>query len=142
MNYLHAPYIKAGKIRNEDLLYVLYSSMAEPVRFLNTYEWRSLTDMEVNALGTLWKYVGDLMEIDYKQELGNDQWTDGIEFMDAVRQWAEKYEDEHLLPSKQVRTVGRVTLELLLTSYPKAFRKLGYRAVMVLLGDRMRHAFE
>jgi hypothetical protein len=142
MNYLHAPYIKAGRIQNKDLLYVLYASMAEPVRFLNLYEWRSLTDMEVNALGTLWKYVGDLMEIDYKQELGNDQWRDGIDFMDAVRQWAEKYEDEHLLPSKQARAVGRVSLDLLLTSYPKAFRKLGYRAVMVLLGDRMRHAFE
>lgn len=34
MNYVHAPCIKAGKVRNRDVLDVLYTAMVEPMRFM------------------------------------------------------------------------------------------------------------
>ncbi|VUC33320.1 unnamed protein product [Clonostachys rosea] len=141
MNYLHAPYIKAGKILNKDLLYVLFASMGEPVQFLRMFEWRPLTDMEIAGLGTLWKHVGDLMGIDFKAELGKDQWTDGIDFMDDVRVWARAYEDEFMQPNDHVQQVGNVTMDLLLVSHPKFARSLAYEGILVVMGDRLRHAF-
>ncbi|KAI8678826.1 MPAB-Lcp-cat domain-containing protein [Fusarium keratoplasticum] len=141
MNYLHAPYIKAGKILQEDLLYVLYASMAEPVRFLRLYEWRELTDMEVAALGTMWKYVADMMEIDYKTVLKKDMWVDGLEFFEDVSRWGEIYEDEHLRPSKEINELGHLLMNMLLQSHAKVARPLGYPAACVLMGPRLRRAF-
>ena len=141
MNYLHAPYVKSGKILQEDFLYVLYASMADPVRFMSLFEWRSLTDMEHAALGTLWKHIGDLMGIDYKSVLGKDQWVDGIEFMDDVTEWALAFEVEYIKPFPEVRKLGEVLMEMLATSYPRIARPALYTASSVLVGDRMRHAF-
>lgn len=141
MNYLHAPYVKSGKILNKDLLYVLYASMSEPVRFMRLFEWRALSDMEVAALGTVWKHVGDLMGIDYKEEVGRDQWGDGVEFMEDIARWAAKYEDVHLRPSEESKLLGRVMMDLLLTSYPGFMRPAGYQICLVLLGDRLRNAY-
>ena len=53
MNYLHSGYQKAGKISNDDLLYTLSLFALEPKRWINRFEWRQLTNMEVCAL-----YVG------------------------------------------------------------------------------------
>lgn len=141
MNYLHSPYQKNGRITNRTLLYVLWASMAEPVRFMRQYEWRALTDMEVAALGTLWKYIGDMMQIDYKAELGRDQWRDGIDFVEHVTEWAYQYEDEAMKRLPDVQKLGDVLLDLLLTSYPAAVRPIAYQGVLVLMGGRLRHAF-
>jgi hypothetical protein len=141
MNYLHAPYIKSGRILNKDLLYVLYASMAEPVRFIRLYEWRELTEMEVAALGTLWKHVADLMGINFAEELGHDQWRDGFDFMNEVSAWAHKYEDEHLTPTAESKLLGELMMDLLMTSYHPAVTPAAYQAVLVMLGDRLRNAF-
>ena len=141
MNFLHAPYIKAGKILNEDLLYVLWASMAEPVRFMRQFEWRAFTDMEHAAYGALWKHIGDLMGINYKAELGNNEWKDGIEFMDEVTAWAGKYEDQYMKPYPEVRKLGEVLMELLYSAYPSMARPIVYNVSLVIMGDRMRHAF-
>lgn len=141
MNYLHAPYIKAGKILNEDLIYVLWASMADPVRFIGLYEWRPCTEMEQAAFGAQWKHIGDLMGIDYKAELGHDSWKDGIEFIDELTVWAGKYEDKYMHPYPEVRKLGQVLMDLLLTSHPKFARPIAYQISLVVMGDRMRHAF-
>ncbi|TWU75808.1 hypothetical protein ED733_004262 [Metarhizium rileyi] len=118
MNYLHAQYIKSGRILNEDLLYVLYTAMSEPERFMR-----------------------DLIEINYEAELGKNQWRDAIEFLDDVSTWASKYEEKYMRPTDEVERLGAALMDLLLSAYPKALRPLGYQIVMVLLGARMRHAF-
>lgn len=141
MNYLHAPYVKSGKISNQDLLYVLWASMFEPVRFMKLYEWRALTNMETAAIATMWKHIGTLMGINYAAELGQDQWTNGLDFLDQLTVWAHRYEDQYMLPSPEVEQLGKILFELLLTSYPNFVRPLGYQIALVLLGDRLRHAF-
>lgn len=120
---------------------MLYASMAEPVRFIRLYEWRELTDMEVAALGTLWKHVGDLMGINYAEEIGHDQWRDGLEFMNEVSAWAHKYEDEHLTPTTESKLLGELLMDLLMTSYPPVITPAAYQVVLVMLGDRLRNAF-
>ncbi|KID79537.1 67 kDa myosin-cross-reactive antigen family protein, partial [Metarhizium brunneum ARSEF 3297] len=118
MNYLHAPYIKSGRILNKDLLYVLSTAMSEPERFMRLYEWRPLLEMEVAAVASVWKYVGDLMEIDYEAELGKNQWRDAIEFLDDVSQWASKYEEQYMRPMDEVAQLGSVLMDLLFFPEP------------------------
>ncbi|CAF9921188.1 MAG: hypothetical protein HETSPECPRED_004458 [Heterodermia speciosa] len=67
MNYLHSRYQKAGKISNDDLLYTLGIFALEPSRWINRYEWRCMTDVEMCACGTYWKNMGDAMEISYSK---------------------------------------------------------------------------
>ena len=141
MNYLHAPYVKSGRILNQDLLYVLYTAMVEPIRFMRLYEWRSLSEMEVAAQATLWKYVGDMMGIDYAEQLGKHDWNDSLEFMEDVTRWGNKYEDCHMLPLADVQHLGTVLVDLLLSAYPKPMRPLGHQILLVLMGERMRYAF-
>lgn len=50
MNYLHGLYQKSGKISNDDMLYTLSLFVLELRRWIDTYEWRKLTDMEVCAM--------------------------------------------------------------------------------------------
>ncbi|EHK15613.1 uncharacterized protein TRIVIDRAFT_74437 [Trichoderma virens Gv29-8] len=140
-NFLHNPYRQSGKIRNEDMLYVLFESMYQPIRFMRLYEWREMADMEVAAVAMFWKYIGEMMEIDYEAELGKNQWKDGIEFLEDVEQWAIEYENKHLGPSPDIAKLGQVLVDLLLSAYPAFSREPGYKILMVLMGERMRHAF-
>ncbi|KAM4057100.1 C6 finger domain-containing protein [Hirsutella rhossiliensis] len=139
MNYLHAPYIKSGKILNADLLYVLYLSMAEPVRFVNLYEWRCLTDMEVASHAALWKTVGSMMGINFSKELGKSEWKDGLEFMDDMTRWGVRYEDLHMHPLPEIQRLGAILVDMLLSAYPAMMRPLVYQMLHVILGDTMRH---
>ncbi|KAH7162331.1 hypothetical protein B0J13DRAFT_535662 [Dactylonectria estremocensis] len=141
MNYLHEPFIKSGNILQEDMLYVLYASMTEPVRFINTFEWRHLDELEVAALATLWKYIGDMMDIGYKSLLHKDEWRDGIEFLEDVTRWASDYEDKYMRPTKEVHGLGKILMELLLQSHPKFARPLAYPMALVVMGNRLRRAF-
>lgn len=91
--------------------------------------------MELAALATLWKYIGEMMEIDYAEQLGKGEWKDGIEFMADVTRWALGYEDNHMRPVLEVQHMGKMLVDLLVCAYPKAMRPLGYQML------RMRYAF-
>ncbi|KFG78344.1 hypothetical protein MANI_028664 [Metarhizium anisopliae] len=141
MNYLHSPYIRSGKIQNEDLLYVLYAAMSEPVRFIRLYEWRELSMFEIAAQGTLWKMVGDMMGINYTEALGKDNWKDGLEFMEQVEQWALHYETDRLRPSHPSRQLANAQLDLLTSIFPSFMRSLMRQMGLVMMGDKMRCSF-
>ncbi|KAK8929761.1 Mycophenolic acid synthesis protein B [Metarhizium anisopliae] len=141
MNYLHGPYIRSGKIQNEDLLYVLYAAMSEPVRFIRLYEWRELSMFEIAAQGTLWKMVGDMMGINYTEALGKDNWKDGLEFMEQVEQWALHYETDRLRPSHPSRQLANAQLDLLTSIFPSFMRSLMRQMGLVMMGDKMRCSF-
>lgn len=47
MNYLHGRYQKAGKISNDDMLYTLSLFILEVPRWVDKFEWRTLTPLEV-----------------------------------------------------------------------------------------------
>jgi hypothetical protein len=97
--------------------------------------------MEVAAISTLWKYVADMMDIDYKTILNKTEWTDGIEFLEDVSLFASDYEDKYLRPTKEVQKLGDVLMEMLLDSYPKFAAPVGYPAACVMMGPRLRRAF-
>ncbi|KAM0513726.1 hypothetical protein ACHAPE_007552 [Trichoderma viride] len=140
-NFMHNPYLQSGKIKNEDMLYVLFDNMYEPVRFMKLYEWRELSDMEVAAFATVWRYLGDMLEIDFKAELGKDEWKDGIEFFDDMVIWAKDFQMKHLEPSPSITKLGETLRDLLLSAYPEFMRGPMNKILMVLVGERLRNVF-
>lgn len=123
------------------MLYALYTLLAGPIHFMRLYEWRSLEDMEVAALGTYWKYIGEMMEIDYAAELNKDQWEDGLDFIKDLGEWSYHYENTHMVPSPQLAKLGEDLVNFLLAAYPRFMRSFARKLFLVMLGERMRHCF-
>ncbi|ROW07939.1 hypothetical protein VMCG_03426 [Cytospora schulzeri] len=141
MNHLHNPYKKAGKISNADMLYTLAVAAMEPIRFIRLYEWRALNDMEVCAIGTFWKSIGDAMEIEYKGYLTQEAWADGIEFVEDITRWAKNYEVEAMKPYPENKKLADALVGLLFFHVPESLRPFALEIMTVLMGDRIREAF-
>ena len=143
MNYLHAPYIRARQIQQEDLLYTLAVCILEPVRVVGLYEWRALNEYEVAGIATFWKGVGEEMGLDVRGLLGkgDGEWVDGIEFYDAVRAWAGEREWRDTRPCEANRGLGDALVGLFLWWVPRGWRGGGEQVVRVVMGERMRRAF-
>lgn len=141
MNFLHAGYQKAGKITNDSLLYTLSLFALEPARWVDKYEWRDLTDLELCACGTYWKSMGDAMEIDYKvlpsHQLG---WKDGLQWLEEVEQWSAEFEKMYMVPSESNKQLADSHFEILTFNVPVIFLSPCKKAMSVLLGERLRRA--
>ncbi|KAK4520456.1 uncharacterized protein ATC70_007968 [Mucor velutinosus] len=59
LNELHGKY----NISNDDYLYTLVLFVAEPIRWINNWEWRTLDIREVNAIFKVWHEIGTKMHI-------------------------------------------------------------------------------
>ena len=59
MNQMHGAY----PISNNDKLYVLCTFVTMPIRWLDTYGWRPLTDHEKTATASYYRALGQLMGI-------------------------------------------------------------------------------
>ncbi|MCJ1311507.1 hypothetical protein MMC25_005179 [Agyrium rufum] len=149
MNTLHAPYVRSGKITNEDLLYTLYLFAWEPVRWIDRWEWRTLTDVEKAASGVFWKGIGEAMGIEYSGVLagaGNlktnekEEWNSGLDWMHAIRAWGSAYEEEKMVPSEANFLVAEQTTAILLWGVPSWGQTFARRAIIVLMDERLRKA--
>ncbi len=141
MNYLHYRYRKAGKISNSDMLYTLGVFALEPVRWVNKYEWRKLTDMELCASGTYWKAMGDAMEVSWKELQSHEKgWRDGLHWLEEVKEWSDKYEETHMIPAKSNHQLADAHLDVLFINVPARLKLVGKKIVSVLLGERLSKA--
>lgn len=138
MNYIHSRYIKAGKISNEDLLYTLSVFITEPVSWIARYEWRSLSDMEICAISTFWKSIGDSMGIQYEPHLSPTTWKSGLDFYNDISSWAERYEEAYMVPAIPNKKTADELVPLLLFYVPKFAKPFAADAVGVMMGDRLR----
>ncbi|KAJ8117597.1 hypothetical protein OPT61_g1236 [Boeremia exigua] len=139
MNYLHSRYQKANKISNDDMLYTLSLFVLEIERWMRLYEWRSLTPMEIAAFGTHWKVVGDAMGISYAV-LRHSTHKDGLEFFEDLKEWADKYEEKHMIPNKFNHQLAEETTRILLTNVPEPLKPYGQQLVTAMMDDRLRSA--
>jgi len=59
-----------------------------------------MSEMEICAIGTFWKSLGDNMGISYaKLPRSETGWKDGVEFYEDIRDWAENYEAQYMVPA-------------------------------------------
>jgi len=141
LNYLHGHYLDQGRITNDDMLYTLALFMNHPCEWINRYEWRRMTDMEICAVATFHKSMGDAMKIKYDVLPGSKTgWKDGIQFYCELDGWAKEYEKQHMLPHKDNYKTAIKSKELLLSTVPSFMHGLVGQVVSAAMDDRLREA--
>lgn len=128
INAMHGAY----DIGNDDLRYVLSTFVVSPIRWLDAYGWRRLTEHEKTASAHHYREVGRLMAIrDIPQT-----WQEFAALHDA-------YETEHFRYDERGRRVADATLSLMATFPP--FARLPERLVRLnayaLMDDALLDAF-
>ncbi|MGU3437879.1 oxygenase MpaB family protein [Actinomycetes bacterium M1A6_2h] len=128
MNNMHGSY----DISNGDMLYVLSTFVVMPVRWIDNYGWRKLTDNEITASTNYYRNMGRLMGIkDIPTTIG-----EFADFMDS-------YEVEHFAYDPGARAVADSTLALLCTFPPndKAPATVVRQFSLALMDDPLLDAF-
>ena len=103
MNQMH----RAHDISNDDLRYVLATFVVTPIRWLDRYGWRRMTDVERVASANYYRDLGRRMGI---RDIPAT-WQEFARLLDA-------YERDHFGFDPGGRTVAEATLELLATFPP------------------------
>ncbi|OAX82289.1 hypothetical protein ACJ72_03358 [Emergomyces africanus] len=141
MNYLHHGYRMSGKILDDDMLYTLSLFALEPIRWINRHEWRKASDLEICAIGTFWKSIGDAMEISFENlPSAKTGFKDGLQFFEEIRVWSEGYEERAMVPSEWNKKNADQTVAVLLWDYPSFMRPVARNMVLHLMDDRLREA--
>lgn len=140
-NYLHKGYRASGTILDDDMLYTLSLFASEPIRFIELYEWRSVTELEKCAIGTFWKSLGDALQISYeKLPSYRAGFSDGIHWLEEVTAWSRAYEKEKMAPHLRNKEIADQTVEILLYGLPDLLKPLGYWLVSFVMDDQLRDA--
>ena len=126
MNRFHRPH----DIGNGDMLYVLSTFIFEPIRWVERYGWRQLTEAERQANFHFWFEVGQRMAI---REIP--------ETLETFAQFQREYEDEHIVHHPANRAVAEATLAALQAGHPRFTHWAARWAVYSLLDDPLRRAF-
>lgn len=141
LNYLHSVYKDSGQILDDDMLYTLALFAIEPIKWIERYDWRKLSDLEKCAMGTFIRSMGDAMMIDYGNLPSAKQgFQDGIHWLEAIWQWAEEYEAQRMVPDMSNHQTANETTAILLFSIPSALKSTGRHVVSALMDDRLRSA--
>lgn len=148
--FLHASYRSSGSIKEEDMLYTLSLFALEPISFIEKYEWRNLTDLEMCAIGTYWKSLGDALDISYdglpsgKHNLAakgkQSGFRDGLHWLDELRVWSHDYEVEKMKPHQKNKQVADKTTDILLYLLPGFLKPIGLQFVSFLMDETLRTA--
>lgn len=127
MNQMHGSY----DISNEDMRYVLATFVVIPVRWIRDYGWRKTTEGELTATVNYYRRLGRLMGI-------KDIPTDFAGFEELL----DSYEAEHFVFDEKSRAVADVTLNLLVSFYPRPFSRAVNAFSRALMDDALLAAFE
>lgn len=126
INRVHARY----RISNDDMLYVLSTFVFEPVRWLDRFGWRRLSDHECLAAFHFYRAVGARMGI--RGIPGG--YTEFEEFN-------VDYERANFVYAATNEAIGRYTLELFCSWYPAFSRPLIRPALRSLMDQPLLDAF-
>ena len=117
-------------ISNEDFLYVLSTFIYEPIRWNKRFGWRTMCEQERLALFYFWREVARRMNI---RQLPDDY--------DSFERFNLDYERGHYRFTEANRRVGRATLELFVSWFPRPLSPLVRSAIRALLDDTLIQGF-
>ncbi|OGM48026.1 hypothetical protein ABOM_002678 [Aspergillus bombycis] len=139
--FLHTGYRTSGSILNSDMLYTLSLFATEPIRFVETFEWRSMSDLERCAIGTYWKNLGDALEIDFTElPSAKTGFRDGLHFLEEMTEWSHRYEEQHMMPSPENKAVADKTMDVLVYALPAWLKGVGVNFASCMMDERLRVA--
>lgn len=127
INEMHGRYA----INNDEFIYVLSTFIFEPIRWIDRYGWRKLTDNEKQALYLFYRELGHRMHI---RNIPNDR--HGFEHFNRV------YEQQHFRYASTNALIGNATRDLLLGFYlPKWLWPVGKPIINTFLDQPLLTAF-
>ncbi len=128
MNRIHGQY----DIANDDYLYVLSVFIYEPVRWLERFGWRKMSEKEKLASYYFWREIGRRMNI-----------KDIPQSYESFEQFSIAYEREHFCYAESNRRIGEATRDLFLSWFPvpQFVRDLLKPTIYALLDESMLDAF-
>ena len=139
--FLHSGYQASGKILDADLLYTLALFAVQPVRFIENFEWRTLSDLELCAIGTFWKSLGDALGISSEiLPSGKTGFKDGMQWLEEVDVWSQDYEAKYMVPDPKNRESADQATAVLLYNLPKFLHPIGLQFTSYMMDDRLRKA--
>jgi len=123
------------------MLYTLSLFALEPVRWVKRYEWREMTPMEVCAIATFWKSIGDAQGISYEVMAScKTGWKDGLHWFEELEAWSTAYEEHAMVPSTYNHTTGNETVRMLVYDLPSSWFGFGRNLSSALMEHRLRKA--
>jgi hypothetical protein len=127
MNQIHSHY----QIPNDEFLYVLSTFLLEPIRWIDSYGWRKLSEKEKQAGYYFWSEVGRRMNI-----------KDIPESLEAFEGYNRSYERQHFAFHANNKILADASVNLFLSWYlPKSLWFLGRETVYAIMDQPMRKAF-
>jgi uncharacterized protein (DUF2236 family) len=117
-------------ISDDDMRYVLSTFVVIPMRWMDRFGWRPMTELERVASANYYRELGRHMNI-------KDAPATHQEFATHL----DAYEREHFAYSPGGRAVSDATLTLLAGFYPRPLRPLLRRSMLALLDPPLRDAF-
>lgn len=126
VNQMHGAY----DITNDDMRYVLATFVVVPVRWIEAYGWRSLSEKEIDAATAYYRRLGELMGM-----------RDVPETYAAFVELLDEYEAAHFAYDEGARRVADSTLDLLCSFYPRPLRRLVRAFALSVMDDHLRDAF-
>jgi len=126
MNAMHGAY----RITNESMLYVLSTFVFEPIRWIDRFGWRTMTEREKHAS---FVYYADL-----GRRMGIENIPTRAEELEAFNR---SFEARHFRAAETNARIGKATTDLLLGFYlPASLVPLGHPAVAALMDQPLRRA--
>ena len=123
------------------MLYTLSLFALEPKRWVKKYEWRELSQLELCAVGTLWKYLGEALKVSFKCLSGHEKgWRNGVEWMKDLETWSREYEVKKILPAESNHKLAESTFRPILHKVTKCMHEFGKRIVATVMEGKLREA--
>lgn len=123
------------------MLYTLSLFAIQPIRFIEKFEWRGLSDLEKCAIGTFWKSVGDALGIDYKAlPSGTLGFKDGLHWLEEITSWSDVYEERFMVFHIKNKETADQTTAMLVYMLPQYLHHVGLKFVSFMMDDRLRKA--
>jgi len=112
------------------MIYVLSVFVLEPIRWIDRFEWRTMTAAERQSILGLWLHIGRRMGI-------RDIPANSLAELEA---WNEQYEQQNMVYAASNVTIAEATLALFLSLVPSCLHGFGRRVAYCLMDARLRHA--
>lgn len=126
MNRVHRQF----NISNDDYLYVLSTFIYEPVRWIDRFGWRKLSEQERLASFYFYREVGRRMNI-----------QDIPETFEQYEQFNQAYERANFRYADTNKNVGTATRNLFISWFPGLVSPLVKLGIYAMLDDAMLNAF-
>ena len=148
---VHTDYRRAGKIKEEDMLFTLAALMTQPVYLIEAWEWRPLTDIELCAMGTFYRAVAEALEIDHHRFLRprksatdmDGQQFNGLGFFYALAEWQRIYEARAMSYTAENKTLTKTAMDLFFCAVPiVAVKRFLIDVFAVIMDSPLRAAAE